>query len=80
SGSADYLGSRIGPIRGLPQSTAGILLAPSGSLDAGAIGLRRLPPDALLNPRPGRGMLAVAGEAVEIQLPRVPVASSVAVG
>ena len=69
AGSPDLLGSRMGVLRSLPMSTAGLLLAPLGSLDGGAIGLRRLAPEATNNPRPGRGLLAVSGEAVEVQLP-----------
>jgi len=64
-------------MRSLPASRAGIVLAPTGNYDGNAVGLNRLPPDALLNPRPGRGLLAVGGEAVEIQVPHIAVEAAV---
>jgi hypothetical protein len=69
AGSPDLLSSRVGVLRSLPVASAGLLLAPTGSLDGAAIGLRRLPPEWTSNPRPGRGILALAGEATEIQIP-----------
>jgi hypothetical protein len=71
SGSPDLLSSRTGMLRSLPVANAGLLLAPSGSLDGSAIGLRRLPNEWTSNPRPGRGILAIAGEATEVQIPDV---------
>jgi len=69
SGAPDFLDGRTGSLRPLPAARAGIVLAPTGNYDGNAVGLKRLPPDAMLNPRPGRGLLAVGGEAVEIQVP-----------
>ncbi len=71
AGSPDLLGSRMGVLRSLPTASSGLLLAPTGSLDGSAIGLRRLPAEWTSNPRPGRGILAIAGEAAEIQVPLV---------
>ena len=72
SGPPDFLGSRLGMLRSFPMADAGMLLAPTGSLDGTAIGLRRLAPEMVSNPRPGRGILAIAGEASDIQVPYVP--------
>ena len=58
-------------MRPLPVSRAGIVLAPTGNYDGNAVGLKRVPADALLNPRPGRGLLVVGGEPVPIQVPHV---------
>ncbi len=77
SGAPDFLDGRTGMMRSLPASRAGIVLAPTGNYDGNAVGLKRLPPDALLNPRPGRGLLAVGGEAVEIQVPHIAVEAAV---
>ncbi|MEP7115689.1 MAG: FtsK/SpoIIIE domain-containing protein, partial [Ilumatobacteraceae bacterium] len=74
SGSPDLLSSRTGVLRSLPNASSGLLLAPTGSLDGSAIGLRRLPAELLSNPRAGRGVLAIAGEAAEIQIPLVSLA------
>jgi hypothetical protein len=71
SGPPDFLGSRLGMLRSFPMASAGMLLAPSGSLDGTAIGLRRLAPEMVSNPRPGRGILAIAGEASDVQVPYV---------
>ena len=71
SGPPDFLGSRLGMLRTFPMAGAGLLLAPTGSLDGGAIGLRRLSPELVANPRPGRGILAVAGEPSDVQVPLV---------
>ena len=71
AGPPDLLSSRTGVLRGLPNATSGMLLAPTGSLDGSAIGLRRLAPEWTSNSRAGRGILAVAGEATEIQVPDV---------
>ena len=71
AGPTDLLASRTGMLRGLPQANAGMLLAPVGSLDGGAIGLRRLAPELTTNARAGRGILAIAGEATEVQVPDV---------
>jgi hypothetical protein len=60
--------------RNFPVAGAGLLLAPSGSLDGSAIGLRRLTPEMVANPRPGRGILAVAGEPSDVQVPLVSLA------
>ncbi len=77
SGAPDFLDARTGLFRPLPQSRAGIVLAPTGNYDGNAVGLKRVPADALLNPRPGRGLLVVGGEPVEIQIPHVAVEASV---
>ena len=69
SGPVDFLSSRTGVMRSLPPITAGILLAPTGSLDGSAIGLRRLPAEWTTNPRPGRGILGIAGDPTEVQVP-----------
>jgi S-DNA-T family DNA segregation ATPase FtsK/SpoIIIE len=74
SGPPDFLGSRLGMFRNFPVAGAGLLLAPSGSLDGSAIGLRRLTPEMVANPRPGRGILAVAGEPSDVQVPLVSLA------
>ena len=71
SGPVDFLSSRTGVMRSLPAITAGILLAPTGSLDGSAIGLRRLPAEWTSNPRPGRGILGIAGDPTEVQVPLV---------
>lgn len=71
SGAPDFLDSRSGLLRPLPPSRAGIVLAPTGNYDGNAVGLKRVPADAMLNPRPGRGLLVVGGEPVEIQVPHV---------
>ncbi len=71
SGPPDFLGSRLGMLRNFPVAGAGLLLAPSGSLDGSAVGLRRLTPEMVANPRPGRGILAVAGEPSDVQVPLV---------
>ncbi|MFT3852327.1 MAG: FtsK/SpoIIIE domain-containing protein [Ilumatobacteraceae bacterium] len=71
SGAPDLLDSRTGMLRPLPVSRAGIVLAPSGNYDGNAVGLKRVPADALLNPRPGRGLLVVGGEPVPIQVPHL---------
>ncbi len=73
AGSPDLLSSRVGVLRSLPNASSGLLLAPSGAHDGAAVGLRRLAPEWMSNPRPGRGLLAIAGEAAEIQMPLVPV-------
>ncbi len=67
--SADFLSSRTGVMRTLPAADGGLLLAPQGPLDGSAIGLRRLPDEWVANPRPGRGILAIAGEARQVQVP-----------
>ncbi len=71
SGPVDFLSSRTGVMRSLPAITAGILLAPTGSLDGSAIGLRRLPAEWTANPRPGRGILGIAGDPTEVQVPLI---------
>ncbi len=71
SGPPDFLGSRLGMLRSFPVAGAGLLLAPTGSLDGSAVGLRRLTPEMVANPRPGRGILAVAGEPSDVQVPLV---------
>ena len=71
SGPVDFLSSRTGVMRSLPAITAGILLAPTGSLDGSAIGLRRLPAEWTTNPRPGRGILGIAGDPTEVQVPLI---------
>ena len=71
AGPPDLLSSRTGVLRALPNATSGMLLAPTGSLDGSAIGLRRLPAEWTTNGRAGRGILAIAGEATEIQVPDV---------
>lgn len=68
-------GARVGNMRGIPQISAGVLLAPAASLDGAAIGLKRLPAELISDPRPGRGLMAVAGESVEIQAPLVMVSA-----
>ena len=68
---ADFLTSRNGVMRSIPAITTGVLLAPVGALDGGAIGLRRLPVEWTSDPRPGRGIMAIAGEASEVQVPLV---------
>jgi hypothetical protein len=73
SGAPDFLDGRTGTMRSLPVSRAGIVLAPTGNYDGNAVGLKRVPADALLNPRPGRGLLVVGGEPVPIQIPHIPV-------
>ncbi len=64
-------GARVGALRGLPQVTTGLLLAPTGALEGQGIGLKRLPQEVTADPGPGRGLMAVAGEATEIQVPLV---------
>ena len=71
SGPVDFLSSRAGVMRSLPAITAGLLLAPTGSLDGSAIGLRRLPAEWTTNPRPGRGILGIAGDPIEVQVPLI---------
>ena len=56
-------------MRSLPPMTAGMLLNPTGGLDGGAIGLRRIPQEWTSDSRAGRGILAVAGEPSHIQVP-----------
>ena len=46
---------------------------PTGSLDGSAIGLRRLPAEWTTNPRPGRGILGIAGDPTEVQVPLITV-------
>ena len=72
TGPPDFLGSRLGMLRNFPMACAGLLLAPTGSLDGGAVGLRRLAPELVTNPRPGRGILAIAGEPTDVQVPLDP--------
>jgi hypothetical protein len=76
SGPVDFLSSRTGVMRNLPAITAGILLAPTGSFDGSAIGLRRLPAEWTANPRPGRGILGIAGDPTEVQVPLVTVSGA----
>jgi S-DNA-T family DNA segregation ATPase FtsK/SpoIIIE len=64
-------GARVGALRGLPQVTTGVLLAPTGALEGQGIGLKRLPQELTSDPRPGRGLMALAGEATEIQVPLI---------
>lgn len=67
--SPDFLTGRAGVMRSLPPMTAGMLLNPTGGLDGGAIGLRRIPQEWTSDSRAGRGILAVAGEPSHIQVP-----------
>lgn len=69
SAPADTLSSRMGVMREMPSLGAGLILAPQGGLDGNAFGLRRLSDELLTDPRPGKGILAVAGEAIQIQIP-----------
>ncbi len=69
SAPADTLSARMGVMREMPSLGAGILLAPQSGLDGNAFGLRRLPEELISDPRPGKGVLALAGEAIQIQIP-----------
>ena len=69
TGPSDTFSARMGVMRGLPSIGAGLLLAPQSALDGSAFGLRRLSDEILSESRPGKGVLALAGEATPIQIP-----------
>ena len=51
------------------SARAGLVLSPRKSSDGGALGLGRLEPEQLRDPRPGLGFLVVAGETFPAQVP-----------
>ncbi len=68
--SPDFLGGRDDALRLFPAARGGVLVAPTGFSDGSAIGLSgRLTDEQRANPRAGRGLLGIAGEAREIQIP-----------
>ncbi len=68
--SPDYLTGRDDALKLFPAARGGLLVAPTGFSDGGAIGLNgRLSEEQRANPRAGRGLLGIAGEAREIQIP-----------
>ena len=70
SGPIEFMGGRGGLWQKLPAPRAGLLLSPTSALDGGAVGLSgRLPEEVRADSRPGRGLLAVAGEYRQVQVP-----------
>ncbi len=70
AGPCDFLSGRDATFKAFPTPRSGVLLAPTGFADGAAVGLSgRLSDEQRSNPRPGRGLLAVAGETTEIQIP-----------
>ncbi len=69
AGPPDVFTPRLGLMRGLPSVGAAFILAPRGGLDGNNFGLRRLSEEWTSNPKAGRGLLAVAGEATQVQVP-----------
>ena len=60
----------IDALRLFPTARGGVLMAPTGFSDGGAIGISgRLSEEQRANPRAGRGLLGIAGELREIQIP-----------
>ncbi len=73
SGPVEFMGGRGGLWQRLPTPRAGLLLSPTSALDGSAVGLNgRLPDEVRADPRPGRGLLAIAGEYRQIQVPTNP--------
>ncbi len=76
SGPIDFFDGRTDLRRQLPSKLNGLLLAPSGFADGAAVGLvGRLAEEHRLNPKAGRGLLVVRGEAKPVQMPLVPTSS-----
>lgn len=70
AGPVDFLSGRDPVLKAFPAPTSGLLLAPTGFADGAAVGMSgRLSDEQRANPRPGRGLLAVAGEARVVQIP-----------
>ena len=70
AGPTEFFGGRNDLLRELPSRCA-LILAPRSGLDASQFGVRRLSEEVLRDSRPGRGVLAVAGELVGAQVPFV---------
>lgn len=70
AGPAEFIDRRSELAKLLPAFGAGLLLCPKSALDGAAVGISgRLPDEVRTNPRPGRGLLAIAGEYREVQVP-----------
>ncbi|MFT7601057.1 MAG: S-DNA-T family DNA segregation ATPase FtsK/SpoIIIE [Acidimicrobiales bacterium] len=70
AGPLDFVDGRSDLRKKLPAHRGGLLLSPSGALDGSAVGLTgRLDDDVRVNPRPGRGLLAITGEHRQLQVP-----------
>ncbi|MAT04031.1 MAG: hypothetical protein CL424_03185 [Acidimicrobiaceae bacterium] len=70
AGPTEFFGSRTDLTRALPARTA-LILTPKSGMDGSSFGVRRIADEVLRDTRAGRGVLAVAGEVVNAQVPFV---------
>jgi S-DNA-T family DNA segregation ATPase FtsK/SpoIIIE len=69
SGPNDFFGMRNDVTRALKDLRSGLTLMPVTARDGDALGLRRVPDEALGDPKAGRGVFVLAGEAHIVQVP-----------
>ena len=68
AGPTEFFSTRNDLLRTLPSRSA-LVLSPRGGMDASNFGIRRLDDEVLRDTRAGRGVLVVAGEMVNAQVP-----------
>lgn len=71
AGPSEFFGEHGDLVRTFGKMRSGLVLAPQSSMDAYAFGVRRLSDEVMREDRPGRGVLAVAGELSNAQVPLV---------
>lgn len=68
AGPADFFTGRSPTRRLFPPHRSGLVLCPTSPLDGSAIGAGRIAESLRSNPRPGRGLVSLSGQFLEVQI------------
>ncbi len=68
AGPTDFFVGRSDTRRLFPAHRSGVVLCPTSPLDGSAIGVARVDESTRSNPRPGRGLLSLSGQVIEVQM------------